>query len=103
MANFGNHPIGIASSRERGNSQNFGHFMVGESDLESLHLSTVEMELSSVHKLKNLKFLNYQTATCDEMGGITNYEESATDNDFDFKSVLRGLGCPPNAQQPGVY
>mmetsp|Transcript_36218 Transcript_36218/g.55614 ORF Transcript_36218/g.55614 Transcript_36218/m.55614 type:complete len:145 (-) Transcript_36218:235-669(-) len=39
-------------------------------------------------------YLNYQTATCDEGGGITNVDESATDNDLDFKSLLRGLNCP---------
>lgn len=32
------------------------------------------------------------TATCDEGGAITNQDESATDNDFEFKSLIFGLG-----------
>jgi len=39
--------------------------------------------------------LNYLTGTGDEGGGITNYDESATDNDFEFKSLLFGVGCQP--------
>lgn len=40
--------------------------------------------------------MNYMTATADEGGGITNIDESATDNDFEFKSFLQGLGGPTN-------
>ena len=63
--------------------------MHGDSDLDSLQLSQVDQyEITSTQKFKGFRFLNYQTATGDEGGAITNYDESATDNDFDLKSLL---------------
>ncbi len=79
--------------RDRIMGQNFGAI---ESDLDSLQLSNYEnQDLSSATKFRNFRFLNYQTGTGDEGGGINNYDESATDNDVEFKSFLFGIGCQP--------
>jgi hypothetical protein len=64
---------------------------VGESELEGNLFSASDFENASKSHRFNL-LLKYQRAiaTGDE-GGITNVEESATDGDIDFKSLLRGL------------
>ena len=49
-----------------------------------------------------IKKLNYMTATGDE-GGITNQDESCTDGDFDFKSILRGFGSKTFVSKNGDY
>lgn len=60
--------------------------------------SNFDQELVSGKK-RNIQNLNYMTATGDE-AGITQQEESATDNDFEFKNILNTLGQKqtPNQQ-----
>ena len=77
-------------------SQTFGLESDPDSQL-SLQLSAYDQDFGTAHKFRAFRFLNYQTATGDEGGGITNYDESATDNDFEFKSFLRGVGYQPTS------
>lgn len=66
-------------------------FSNGESDLESLYLSANnDLFRSFVRK-------SYKIKTSDD-GGITNHEESATDNDSDIRSFLAGLGSSQKGQ-----
>lgn len=70
-----------------------------QSDMESLQLSVnFDQYEGNSSRIKKLRALNYNTATGDE-GGITNQEESATDNDFEFMSLLRGIGNKKPAPQ----
>jgi hypothetical protein len=50
-----------------------------------------EGSIGNTSRIRKFRALNYNTATGDE-GGITNQDESATDNDLEFMSILRGIG-----------
>lgn len=73
----------------------------GESDFDSIYLSNFENEIGHAFMKKNQRSLvfNYLTGTENELGVITNHEESATDGDFDFKSLIGGLGNSSNRHQ----
>ena len=60
-----------------------------ESDGDSMNFSNLEQELNPLW-MKNFssRGFNYQTGTENEIGGITNNDESATDENTDFKSIL---------------
>lgn len=60
------------------------NFSNGESDLDSLYFSNNDLIRSFARNFDKFK-------TSDD-GGITNQEESATDNDSDIRSFLAGIG-----------
>lgn len=71
-------------------NHNFGPM---ESDRESLHLSmsNIANEIGSAQRFGKMRFnLDYITAGQESGGFITQVDESATDNDNEFKSILFG-------------
>ena len=46
---------------------------------------------------------NYQTGTENEIGGITNNDESATDENTDFKSILQGIAGGFQKRDSDIY
>ena len=79
-------------------------FTKNESDIDSINFSNFEQELNPLWmKGMNSRGFNYQTGTENEIGGITNNDESATDENTDFKSILQGIAGGFQKRDSDIY
>lgn len=89
----------LKGARERLLSNNIGP-MESADDRESLHLSisNIENEIASSHKFGKMRMkgfnLDYLTGGQESGGFITQVDESATDNDYEYKSIFMNLNNP---------
>jgi len=75
-----------------------------ESDIDSLYLSNADQDLAYriIKKRSGGRFNIYSggATTTDDQGGITNIDESATDNDLEFVNLLNQMATTKEKETP---
>jgi hypothetical protein len=86
----------LKGARERLLSNNFAPMESDDRESLQLSMSNIENEIGSAHRFGKMRMkgfnLDYLTGGQESGGFITQVDESATDNDYEFKSIFMNIG-----------